>query len=337
MTHIHDSCTPDITRDLIVSGLTDVPSHRNRYSHDLSGPEDDLRPESEVSPVFTVTPFSLDSEVVARSAQVPVVVLIGSPVDPGMSALRRTLVTAASGAGLHWILAIVDADRFPQVVAAFRPATQPSVTVVADGTGVASWSPADALGDDGVDCTDWVSTVVSTVAGRLTGLPEDAVIRADDATGVPVNSIGGSSPDRRLAQAASCVAQGDPAGAVDIYDAMLSEDIDGDTTAVLLRARAAVAVLARTSGLDQGEALALLARAGSRVPAGVEELLVTADIFVLADREDEAVDLLSGSLTRWDDADRRLIGTRLIDLCRLAAPGSMAVARARTRLGNALL
>lgn len=324
MAHPHDSCIPDLARDLAVTGAVEL-----RAGHGAAGTP---APPRSVSPVVETTPPGLHADVVARSSQVPVVVLLGSPVDPGMSALRRELTGAASSAALRWILAVADVDRFPRLATVFRPVSLPVVTVVADGTGVAAWTPQDATGDRGVDCLDWVETVVARVAPRLTGLPEDAMV-ADRDTG-PTGPTIGPAADPRLRQAASLVGEGDPEGAVALYDVLLSEYPDPASQRMLRRARAAVRVLVRTKDLDQRTVYTVLA-------AGTPgDLLRTADVLVLDDRPVEAVGLLvaalSGSAAGRPAAEREQLRARVLDFVLLLEPGTPAAEQARRSLASAL-
>ncbi len=352
--HSHDSCSPDLARDLVVTGMAEPGVHFLGDAHADAGQAQrghdhahaygtHNEPSRTVSPVIAVTPFSLNAEVIARSEQVPVVVLLGSPVDPGMSALRRSLVTRATSAGLRWILATVDADRFPQVMRAFRPASLPTVTVVAGGTGVASWTPQDAVGDDGVDCVDWVDATISTVSARLSGLPEDAVIDSSAVSGEMAAGEPDLTTDPRLRQAADLVGSGDPEAAVDLYDRMLEDHTGIAARQMLHQARAAVSVLVRTKDLDRAAVYTALAAAKDRGEhRGLTQLLRSADVLVLADRPAEAVDLLSGSLEApaspagWSAAQREQIRVRLLDLILLLEPDAPAAVRARTRLASVL-
>ncbi|OLT51930.1 hypothetical protein BJF89_05635 [Corynebacterium sp. CNJ-954] len=324
--HDHDSCTPDLDRDLAVTGIRapgESPESPARPAR-----AEKAAPSQVVEPVVEVTPLSLESEVIARSSQVPVVVLIGSMVDPGASALRRDLENRATG--LRWILGVVDADRFPQVAGAFRPATLPSVTVVAGGTGVGTWAPAD--GAD-VDCGDWVEQVVATVEGRLDGLPEDAVT-GDVDQGTTVNSL---TADPRLQEAAELVGHGDAEAALVLYDRMLAEYSDPAAASTLHRARTAVAVLARTRDMDRSAVLSAVAdaRRGLQGAQGdVDTLLRAADVLVLLDRPSAAVELLSESLVTAQDGDGEAdrVGRRLLELLYLLEPDDPVVMLARQRI-----
>lgn len=89
--HDHDSCTPDL--DLVVAGIRDPGHAREHHGADVGAPgkaegwagdtTSMVGPTSTVEPVFTLTPLNLQAGVIDRSQQVPVVVLIGSPVAPG--------------------------------------------------------------------------------------------------------------------------------------------------------------------------------------------------------------------------------------------------------------
>lgn len=328
--HDHDSCTPDLDRDLAVTGIR-VP-RESPESPARPAPGEKAAPSQVVEPVVEVTPLSLEPEVIARSSQVPVVVLIGSMVGPGASALRRDLENRATG--LRWILGVVDADRFPQVVRAFRPATLPSVTVVAGGTGVGTWIPADGVE---VDCGDWIEQVVATVEGRLDGLPQDAVTGGVD-QGTAASSL---TADPRLQEAAELVGHGDAEAALVLYDRMLAEYSDPAAASTLHRARTAVAVLARTGNMDRSAVLSAVADA-RRGPQGTQgdadTVLRAADVLVLLDRPSEAVELLSGSLATVQDGDGAgdRVRRRLLELLYLLEPDDPVVTLARQRIAAAV-
>lgn len=321
--HDHDSCTPDLDRDLAVTGI-----RTPQESPARSAQAEKAAPSRVVEPVVDVTPLSLEPEVISRSSQVPVVVLIGSMVDPGASALRRDLENRATG--LRWILGVVDADRFPQVVRAFRPTTLPSVTVVAGGTGVGTWTAGDGVE---VDCGDWVEQVVATVEGRLDGLPEDAVT-GDVDQGTAASSL---TADPRLQEAAELVGQGDAEAALVLYDRMLAEYSGPAAASTLHRARAAVAVLARTRDMDRSAVLSAVADA-RRGPQGAQgdadTVLRAADVLVLLDKPAEAVDLLSGALAQTVNRDG--IRLRLLDMLHLLEPDDPVVTQARQRIATVM-
>ncbi len=324
--HDHDSCTPDIDRDLVVTGIRSP----EETPHDTATSGEETSPSHVVRPVVEVTPLSLEPEVIARSSQVPVVVLIGSTVDPGTTALRRDLENRATG--LRWILGVLDANRFPQVVRAFRPTMLPSVVVVAGGTGVGTWTTVDGAK---VDCGDWVEQVVTTVAGRLGGLPDDAVTDGDGAGAATAGDSVVADP--RLQEAAELVGQGDAEAALALYDRMLAEYTAPDAASTLHRARAAVAVLARTRDMDRSAVLSAVADARRRLQGGqgdTDTVLRAADVLVLLDKPAEAVDLLSGSLA--GTADRDSIRLRLLDMLHLLEPDDPVVMRARQRIATAV-
>lgn len=335
MTHAHDhhdSCTPDLDRDLVVTGARtagESPGHDRRR---LQTPPP---PPPPAAPVVEVTPLSLDTEVIARSSQVPVVVLLGSSVDPRTSTLRRELENRAHAARLRWILGVVDADRFPQVVQAFRPAALPSVVVVAGGTGVGTWTTADGE----IDCGEWVGEVVAAVAGRLEGLPEDAPVDGGREATVGDSVV----TDPRLREAAELVGRGEAEAALVLYDRMLAEYTDPAAVGALRRARAAVAVLARTRDMDRSAVLSAVAdaRRGRQEEPGTDgtggtvgSVLRAADVLVLLDRPVEAVELLSGSLAHTADVES--IRPRLLEMLYLLDPGHPAVSEARRTLAAAV-
>ncbi|GAB3692772.1 hypothetical protein GCM10027595_04750 [Corynebacterium nasicanis] len=155
MNHMHDGCAPDRHRDAILAGETGITT-----------PVPNLRVEGAPRPVVTVTGFTLVPEVIERSHQVPVIVLVGAPLQSGVADLRSRLTALAESAGLRWILGILDPDKDPHAAMQFRPRQLPSVFAVAAGTTVAVFEPGLARRDLG----DWVEEVLRSTSGRLRGL-----------------------------------------------------------------------------------------------------------------------------------------------------------------------
>lgn len=305
--HAHDGCTPDRHRDAVVAGLA-APA----TSSEQAAPTG-LRREGAVRPVVTVTGFTLAVEVVERSHQVPVIVLIGAPLQSGMTQLRSRLTSLAEEGGLRWILAILDPDRDPGAAMQFRPRQLPGVFAVAGGTTVAVFEP----GLPGRDIADWVEEVLRSTGGRLRGLDAPGEQDTPATTAGPVE-------DGRLRRAAEAVHGGDFAGAVALYEEMLATSPGGP---VLLRARAAVSVLVRAQRMDRSRDPV---RAAEADPGDVDKVLDAADALVLLDRPVEAVELLAGKVQ-----DPR-VRERVLELLALLDPGHPVVAATRRQVASAV-
>ncbi|WP_018296829.1 hypothetical protein [Corynebacterium lubricantis] len=184
--HFHDSCTPDLERDLIVSGIKEPHSHA---AHDLAAP-------TRAQPIVQVTAQNIDEEVVQRSAKVPVFVLIGSPVQQGMNALSAQLRSLAESAGLRWILTVINPDLDPVAASHFRPRQLPAVYAVADGASIALFEPSQP----GRDIADWITEIVDRNGTQLPGLDPEEIPEQDSAT---------QGHDPRLLRAAESVDAGE--------------------------------------------------------------------------------------------------------------------------------
>ena len=72
-----------------------------------------------VQPFFTVTEANFETEVVRRSTEVPVVVLIGTSRSTQSDQLKQDLQELAAAGNLSFLVGYVDADATPQVAQAF--------------------------------------------------------------------------------------------------------------------------------------------------------------------------------------------------------------------------
>jgi len=305
--HVHDGCTPDRHRDAVVAGLVALTA--------TTTPTTPAEPQQQgtVRPVVAVTGFNLAAEVIERSQQVPVIVLIGAPLQSGMKELRSRLTSLAEGAGLRWILGILDPDKDPGAAVQFGPRQVPSVFAVAGGTTVAVFEP----GLPGRDIADWVEEVVRSTGGRLSGLDETE----EEAThSAPAES----GREAQLRRAAEAVDSGDFAGAVAVYEEMLAS-APGDP--VLRRARAAVSVLVRVQRMDRTRDPV---QAAVEDPGDVDKVLDAADALVMLDQPGEAVELLAARV------GKPRVRERALELLALLDPADPVVAATRQRVVGAL-
>lgn len=124
---------------------------------------------AEVEPTVTITMDNVEEQLIKRSMQVPVVVLIGTPRSPDSEQLRADLSQIASGASLSFIFAYIDADATPQVAQMFGIQGLPTVVALAQGQPLANFEggqPMEAL-------QQWTAAVVKAVEGKLPGITGD--------------------------------------------------------------------------------------------------------------------------------------------------------------------
>ncbi|WP_080792305.1 tetratricopeptide repeat protein [Corynebacterium pacaense] len=265
-------------------------------------------PTGRAQQIVTVSPRNLESEVLGRSSQVPVFVLIGAPLMPGYAALEETLRGLAGRARLRWILATVNSDTESAVVARFRPTTLPAVYAVVGAVSVAVYGEGDIA--------TWIDDIV--VRSNLEGLHAE-VEREDEP--------GASSGDPRLLEAATLVNAGDFDAAIKIYDALLAQH-PGDP--ILSRAKVAVSVLSRVQDSDRSvDPIA----ASQEDPDNIDLALRAADVLVLFDRPGEAVAHLVERIGASISGEMR---NRILELTRLLEPDDPVVGAARLRVASAL-
>ena len=113
-----------------------------------------------VQPFFTVTESNFDQDVVRRSTEVPVVVLIGTARSTQSEQLKTDLADLAAQGNLSFLVAYVDADATPQVAQAFGVKNLPTVVALGAGQPLTNFEgaqPKEAL-------KQWVDTLVQNLS-----------------------------------------------------------------------------------------------------------------------------------------------------------------------------
>lgn len=368
----HDSCSPDLARDLEVTGADPeelrlarargcghahahahgCPAHGSPASvsgpglahahHAGPGPRSAAHAEPPAA-VHAAMPFTVHNAaacLIARSHQVPVIVLLAAELQPGAKALRRALTAAAEEDGLRWVCGFVDVDTDATLAAEFAPPTLPVTFAVADGTAIGSTATTDPE-----EVVRWARDAAAQAAPRLTGLPAEAH-RAE-----PIAGLGGASPgdtghassiashrgpeddpsaritdlpQEELGVAAEAVARGDYRGALNVYDALLTAFPDHPA---LRQAHAAVSVLERASrAAPRVDPI----RAADLAPEDPAAALSAADAEVVLDQPVAAVERLAAL------AHHREVRARLLELLWLLPADHPVALRARSAVASAL-
>ncbi len=281
-----------------------------------------------IPPVVTVTAENLQAEVVVRSEQVPVVVLIGAAGSPDTVRLRMELEEMARAANLHWILAWVDADTQFDVARAFGVQALPTVTAVAMGQPIGQF-----VGEQTRDYLDqWIAAVHDATKGRLKGLPAGTRMmgEGEDYAGEPDGGMKAPTDDPRLADAEDKLNEGDFDGAVAVYDEILKSE---PANAALKAARTNVAFLARAQKIDRSSDP--VARADAD-PKNVELALEAADVEMLVGDPAQSLERLLVLLPTVFGNDRAAVKDRLLDLLQLFDAAAPVALDARRRMASAL-
>lgn len=256
-----------------------------------------------------VTEANLENEVLVRSNQVPVVVLLWSPRSDASVQLGEALGQLASADGGKWSLATVNVDVVPRVAQMFGVQAIPTVVALAAGQPLASFQgmqPPEQL-------RRWIDSLLNAVAGKLPGSGE-----SEEAEEV----------DPELAQARSYLDEGDFDAARTAYQAILDANPNHAEAKGAVRQ---IEFLQRATS-QTPDAIA----AADAAPDDIELAFAAADVEVLQQNVAAAFDRLIGLVKRTAGDDRTKVRTRLIELFDLFDPADPEVIAGRRNLANAL-
>ena len=295
-----------------VSGAIDLGEVRARAEAREQAAAAAARPHtgSGPAPFITVTPENFEAEVVRRSLEVPVVVLVGSPRSPESEQLRIDLENLATAAGLAYIVGYVDADVTPQVAQAFGVQVLPTVIALGGGRPMTQFEggqPIDSL-------RQWLDTLVEQVGPQLSGLQAAAEEAPEDP---------------RLDAALSALNVGDFDAAIAVYDEILAETPDNRD---IIQARDTARLIKRLDPQNRTEDPIAAADAA---PEDVEKQFTAADAEIVAGAPEHAFDRLIALMTAVPGEKLR-VRDRLVELFSLFDAADPRVTSARTRMASAL-
>ena len=256
-----------------------------------------------------VNEANFEEEVLLRSNQVPVVVLLWSPRSDVCLQLADILSGLADADNGKWSLASVNVDVAPRVAQIFGAEVVPTVVALAAGQPLSSFQgiqPADQL-------RRWVDSLLSATAGKLGGAAD-----SDEPEEV----------DPELAQARQQLEDGDFAAAADSYQAILD---DNPNHAEAKGAVRQIAFLMRATA-HRPDAVAV----ADAAPDDIEAAFAAADVQLFNQDVRGAFDRLVALVRRTSDDDRTSVRTRLIELFELFDPADPDVIAGRRNLANAL-
>jgi putative thioredoxin len=256
-----------------------------------------------------ITEANLEAEVLVRSSQVPVVVLLWSPRSDASVQLGNALAALADADGGKWSLATVNVDTVPRVAQMFGVQAVPTVVALGAGQPLSSFQgvqPAEQL-------RRWIDSLLDATAGKLAG--------ASDAEGA-------EQVDPELAQARAHLDAGDFDAALKAYQAILDANPNHPEAKGAVRQ---IAFLQRATSRAPG---AIVAADAS--PDDIEVAFAAADVEILQQNVAGAFDRLIGLVKRTAGDDRTKVRTRLIELFELFDPADPEVIAGRRKLANAL-
>jgi putative thioredoxin len=272
--------------------------------------------------VAEVTEADFQSEVIDRSFQAPVLLVLTSPRAPSGEELVRTLeslVTARNG-GL--LLRTIEADSNPRIVQALQVQGVPVVFAVIGGQLIPGFE--GALPEAQV--REFVDAVVQ--AGAQAGLTGAEPGQPGEPGTEQPAAPPGPPEDPRFAAAEAALNDGDLEGAAAQYRAILDQEPANEEAALAL---GQVQLLQRLEGIDQAAA----ARADT-APDDVDAQLAAADLSFAGNDIQGALDRLLRTVARTSGDERERARKRLLEFFDLLGPDDPRVPAARRELARAL-
>lgn len=301
MTRPRPSIGPALAGAVDLSGL----KQRAQQQSGASGPAGPGSPGAAVE----ITEANFETEVIVRSDEVPVVVLLWSPRSDVCVELLETLSGLAAEDAGRWSLATVNVDVAPRVAQIFGIDAVPTVVALAAGQPLSSFQgvqPPDQL-------RRWVASLLSATAGKLRGTSGSAEPEEVD----PV-----------LAAARQHLEEGDFDAARTSYQAILDADPGSAEAKGAIRQ---IDFLVRATA-HRPDAVAV----ADAAPGDIEAAFAAADVQLLNQDVSAAFERLIRLVRSTSGDERTRVRTRLIELFELFDPADPEVVAGRRNLANAL-
>jgi putative thioredoxin len=256
-----------------------------------------------------VTEANIEAEVLARSNQMPVVVLLWSSRSEASAQLGDVLAQLEAADQGKWALATVNVDAAPRVAQMFGVQAVPTVVAVAAGQPLSSFQgsqPPEQL-------RRWIDSLLNATAGKL-GDAEDG----DEPEQV----------DPELAQAREHLDAGDFDAALTAYQSLLDANPNHEEAKGAVRQ---IGFLRRATSRAPGAIVA-----ADAAPDDIEVAFAAADVEILQQDVAAAFDRLIALIKRTAGDERSTVRTRLVELFELFDPADPEVIAGRRKLANAL-
>ncbi len=292
-----------------MAGAVDLSALKQRAQQSTSAGGDAAGAGSVQPAGVEITEANFEDEVLIRSNQVPVVVLLWSPRSDVCLQLADMLSGLAAADGGNWSLATVNVDAAPRVAQIFGVEVVPTVVALAAGQPLSSFQgmqPEDQL-------RGWLDSLLSATAGKLGGATD---------SGEP------QEVDPALARARQQLEDGDFAAALESYQALLDAEPSHAEAKGAIRQ---IAFLIRASA-QRPDAVAV----ADAAPDDIEAAFAAADVHLLNQDVSAAFDRMIALVRRTSGDERTSVRTRLIELFELFDPADPEVIAGRRNLANAL-
>jgi putative thioredoxin len=256
-----------------------------------------------------ITEANFEDEILQRSNEVPVVVLLWSPRSEACVQLADTLSGLVSADNGTWSLVSINVETAPRLAQMFGVQGIPTVVALAAGQPISSFEgaqPAEQL-------RRWVDSLLSATAGKLGGA---------------TTSEEPEAVDPALEQARQQLNDGDFDAAAESYQAILDADPNHAEAKGVLRQ---VSFLIRANA-QPSDAVAV----ADAAPDDIEAAFAAADVQILHQDVQGAFDRLVALVRRTSGDERTAVRTRMIELFEVFDPADPDVIAARRNLANAL-
>jgi putative thioredoxin len=270
--------------------------------------------------ITDVTEANFQTEVVEKSLQVPVIVVLTASWAGASLQVAAALEKLAAEYRGSWVLARVDTEANPRIAPLFGAQSLPMTIAIAGG------QPVEAFGDVPPEpqLRQWLTSLVDALRDRLPGIRAAEAAAAADPGAEPAPE----PEDERFTAAEAAFETGDYAAAEAAYEAILaSEPANAEAKAALAQVR----FLARAEVTDPS----VIVRADMS-PDDIDAQLAAADLELAGQNAEQAFARLIAVVRRTAGDERNKARTHLVGLFDLFAADDPRVAKARRDLASAL-
>jgi putative thioredoxin len=264
--------------------------------------------------VFDVQEINFQTEVLNRSASVPVILDLWSPRSPQCATLTQILEKLAYEADGAWVLAKIEVDTNPRIAQALQLQAIPTVIAVVKGELVPLFEGP------------MPEPSIRQLLAQLMVIAQEAGLNVDAAPAAQGEEADG---DSRYDAAFAAIDEGDWDAADAAYRDILATDPNDEDAKLGL---AQVELMRRTDGVDPA---AVIAEADAS-PADLRLASLAADVEVFEGRVEEAFARLIELVRNSVGDEKAAARDHLVGLFNLIGDADPRVIKARTALANAL-
>lgn len=272
--------------------------------------------------VFEVTEADFQADVLDRSFQVPVLLVLTSPRAPSGDELATTLETVVNQRGGTVVLGKVDVDINVRIAQALQAQAVPAVYAVIGGQVVPGFQ--GALPEAQV--IEFVIAVMQAASDA--GLPGAGAAAAADGAEAPEPEPVEEPDDPRFTAAEEALDAGDYELAVQRYQAILDQEPANQDAQLAL---GQVRLVQRLESVDPTST-----QRADAAPEDVDAQLAAADLSVAGDDVQGALDRLLRTVSAVSGDDRDRVRQRLLEFFDLLGSDDPRVPVARRELTRAL-